>query len=283
MNLKTLTCIVSLAFLVWACHSRSSATGGVTITDSVLQKIQVAYTGKFNKGLISLVINYISGNTVSGYDVHLGRRRNLNGEVTQQGKLLSFVLKEPGGNPTDGRFEFVLDPDSMKLVGKWIPFDTTKASVHNFILAQGKVEFNYEELWCGQTGTDTVLIFKPDGICTFEFYPHGASATDERSAKEIDSAATAARSNPSGTDSAATATAAAPENPTDQLISVRGNYTKEGLTYKIEWEKNPYIPLHMTLVKELKEYKQDDGTVESYPIALRGDGFSFARSGDEGD
>lgn len=270
MNLKTLYCTLSLALLVWACHSRSGAAAdGVTIADSVLQKIQVAYTGKFNKGLISLVINYISGNTVSGYDVHSGQRRNLNGEVTQQGKLLNFVLKEPGGNPTDGRFEFVLNPDSMKLVGQWIPFDTTKASAHKFTLVRGVVKHNYDETWEGTMTADTLLTFHPDGTCTYAFYKQDTSAGH---------AAARADSNAKAADSAASE---APENPTNQLITVRGNYTREGLTYKLEWEKNPYIPVHMTLVKQMQEQKADDGTHYSYPVSLKGNGFTFTPPGDD--
>jgi hypothetical protein len=272
MKNKPLISLLPLAFLAWACHSRPGATtGGITIADSVLHKVEVAYTGKFNKGLISLVINYLDGNTVSGYDVHAGQRRNLNGEVTQQGKVLNFVLKEPGGNPTDGRFEFALDPDSMKLVGTWTPFDSTKATAHTFTLTRGKIKITYDDVWRGEESTDTLLTLKPDGTCTFAFYPHTKTTTD--TAKKIgDSAATAA------TDSTG---ATPPENPTDQIITVRGNYTKEGLSYKFEWEKNSYIPLHMTMVKELKEYKGDDGTSSWYPVALKGNGYALVPAGED--
>lgn len=272
MNLKTLSYTLSLAFLVWACHSRSrTATGGLTIADSVLRKIQVAYTGKFNKGLVSLVINYISGNTVSGYDVHSGQRRNLNGEVTQQGNLLSFVLKEPGGNPTDGRFEFVLNPDSMKLVGQWIPFDTTKAAAHKFTLVRGVVKHDYDETWEGAMTADTLLTFKPDGTCIYAFYKPDTTGGRAAAAQPVDSNAKAGDS----------ASSTAPENPTSQLISVRGNYTRDGLTYKLEWEKNPYIPAHMTLVKQMQEMKSDDGTSYNYPVSLKGNGFTFTPPGDD--
>jgi hypothetical protein len=272
--MRLLTCFLFVALFAWACHSHRGAAGnGVTIGDSMINKIQGAYSGKFGKGLISLVINYLDGNIVSGYDVHAGHRRNLNGEMTQQGKLLSFVLREPGGNPTDGRFEFVLDPDSMKLDGKWIPFDTTKASAHKFSLARGKLKHLFEyDVWGGVTSNDTLLTFKSDGTCIFAFYKKEKATTDS-SRPATDSAAPSADSTSS----------AVPENPTNQLTSVRGNYLKKGLTYEIEWEKNPYIPLRMTLVKQMKAYKADDGTTSYYAEALKGNGFTFTPPEGDGD
>jgi len=73
------------------------------------------YSGLYSKGLITLAINYISGSTASGYNLHKGLRRNINGPVELKGGQLNFVLKEPGGNPYDGTFYLSLDTASLKI------------------------------------------------------------------------------------------------------------------------------------------------------------------------
>src|SRR6202000_1755607 len=85
-----------------------------------------SYTGHYSKGMLTVVLNYISGNIASGYDLHKGLRRNLNGSVEQKGNTLVFELKEPGGNPTDGTFYLTLDSVTEKITGKWTPADNSK-------------------------------------------------------------------------------------------------------------------------------------------------------------
>src|ERR1700755_3101560 len=69
------------------CHSAMDHGGGNTtpagVSGNLAAKAMGTYTGSLdNKDLITLVINYISGKTVSGYDIHKGLRRNVNGELT---------------------------------------------------------------------------------------------------------------------------------------------------------------------------------------------------------
>ena len=215
------------------------------------------YSGRFNKSLFSVVINYISGKIVSGYDVRKGLRRNLNGEVSQQGNLLNFTLKEAGSNPSDGSFLFTLPIDSLKMTGKWIPHDSTTTTVRKLVLTRNLKEmgFGEEDLWVGQD--DSNIVFRPDGTCTFEFYHRPQQMAADTAGNNADSTT-------------------APANPTDQLSSVRGNYEKSGHSYRIEWEKNPYLPvLKMTLVAT-EGNEGSDSTVYVSPT-LTGHGLSFTR------
>jgi hypothetical protein len=201
--MKPLMCCFFLVLFFWACHQRPASA--VTqlpagISDSLAEKTMGIYTGQFSKGLITIVINYISGRTVSGYDIHKGLRRNINGQVTQQGDLLNFVLKEPGNHPFDGTFSFALDTVKWKIKGKWTPIDSAKMQVRQLALSR-KTEAETEFTGSWVTGRDSTLMLNGDGTCSFELY--------ER-----------------------------PADSTSQLIRVKGNYFISGKECRIEWEKN---------------------------------------------
>lgn len=115
MNPKLLTCgliLCSLAAISGHSASGDASAGWPGVPDSAAAHLQGAYSGKFKSGLMTLVINYVSGNTVSGYDLHKGVRRNVNGEIGEKDGRYVLVLKEPGGNPLDGTFYLSADDDA---------------------------------------------------------------------------------------------------------------------------------------------------------------------------
>ena len=203
------------------------------------------YTGQFGKGLITVVVNYINGPTVSGYDIHKGVRRNFNGEVSQQGGGLKFLLKEPGSNPYDGMLTLELDTASWKIKGKWAPFDSSKASVRQLALGRKVTSDSVFDLggtyWdAGMSSRDSVLIFETDGTCSFEFY--------ER-----------------------------PQDSTSQMITLKGNYVSNGKECRIEWAKNDHFPSMKLAIWVPKE--GGDSTVSSLP-ELRSNRITFVMQGD---
>jgi len=202
------------------------------------------YTGQFGKGLITVVVNYINGQMVSGYDIHKGLRRNFNGEVSQQGGLLQLVLKEPGSNPFDGRFNLTLDTAKMMMKGKWAPFDSSKAPVRVLALDRKESNDGYDILagvW--YAGRDSTLNLEGNGTCTYAFY--------ER-----------------------------PDDSTSQLITLRGNYTFRGSECTIEWAKNKYFPGLKLIVQPPGQAPDSSGPA---PLEMRGNGMRFIMGGDEGD
>ena len=205
--MKPLACLLLLVLFFLACHQRPAATAAAPATylsDSLAQKTMGIYTGQFSKGLITVVLNYISGRTVSGYDIHKGLRRNINGQVTLQGALLNFVLKEPGDHPYDGTFSFALDTANWKIKGKWTPIDSVKLPVRQLALSR-KIEGESDFTGSWGNGHDSTLSLNEDGTCSFELY--------ER-----------------------------PQDSTSQLIRIKGNYSINGKECRIEWEKNTHFP-----------------------------------------
>jgi hypothetical protein len=194
-----------------------------------------SYQGHYSKGLITLVINYISGNAASGYDLHKGLRRNLNGRVDQKGGELVFELKEPGGNPFDGTFFLHLDTASRAMTGEWIPVDSTKAHAGPLNLSRKKDADtdDYGEEYEGKLGD---LTFYKDGTCRLEYYPSNGDNS--------------------------------------QLRTVRGNYERLGDTIHIDWQRNDHTPaLNMKLTRTQDE-PGTDSTAGS-PHILKGYGLEF--------
>jgi hypothetical protein len=242
MRPQSCAVILLIAFSL-SCHptpgSNANAGGLPGIPAAIAQKAAGVYTGNFNKGLITLVINYISGKNVSGYDIHKGLRRNVNGVVRQDGSQLDFVLKEPGGSPYDGTFYFSLDTTSLKIKGKWVPLDSSKITTEKLALSrkeEGVMDI-YQWTTAGGRG-DTTLTFNENGSCEYSFYERAHDSTS-------------------------------------QLITVRGNFDKKADTFKIEWQKNSYTPLQaMKLVKGTRKIKNDQGD-EYESDFLRGQGWEF--------
>jgi hypothetical protein len=248
--MKPLICCLFPVLLFTACHQRpASATsdGAVRagLSDSLAKKAMGTYSGQFGKGLITVVINYISGRTVSGYDIHKGLRRNFNGEVTQLDNFLHFVVKEPGDNRYDGAFSISLDTTSWKITGKWVPVDSTKGKSKELVLSR-KIddESTMWDVWLANGSYDSLLTFETNGICKFEFY-------------------------------------SGPEDSVSQLTTVKGNYelneSGKGKAYLIEWEKNsPLSPQSMKLI--LVPGERDSDSLEITAPVLQGSGWKFFKN-----
>src|SRR5258708_38812206 len=241
-------CCLFLVLFFGACRQRpaSATSGGVVqtgLSDSLADKATGTYSGLFGKGLITVVLNYISGRTVSGYDIHKGLRRNFNGEVTQQGNLLYFALKEPGDSRYDGVFSLSLDTTSGKITGKWVTVDSTKAKSRRLALTRKNEDgFTYGAVWLANGSYDSLLTFEMNGVCKFEFY-------------------------------------GGPEDSASQLTTIKGNYelNEKEKTYRVEWEKNSHLtPASMKLI--LNPGRRGDDSVESITPTLQGNGWKFIKN-----
>jgi hypothetical protein len=242
--MRSKSCFLFLfAIFALSCHSGQRGDPAQQgVSDNMASTELGRYSGHFSKGLITLVINYISGNTASGYEVHKGLRRNLNGQVEQKGGSLVFVLKEPGGNPFDGTFFITLDSVTKKITGTWVPVDSVKAHTHTGPVELARVEESkqgdddYGDEWESDIG---YLNFYKDGTCTLEYYPSEADNAQEK--------------------------------------TVRGSYEHKADIFFIEWQNNDHTPaLKMKVVKMPALYDKDSSMLE--PPYLQGNGIKFTKN-----
>jgi hypothetical protein len=246
------TCfLVLLAPLIFACNGgrHSDTDASSVIADSTATALQGSYSGKFKSGLLTLVINYISGNTVSGYDLHKGVRRNVNGEIEKKAGQYALVLREPGGNPFDGIFYLTMDQEARTVNGRWVPVDSSRTHSAALTLTRGTkqdaadstggyVRTLYDDRWEGDLGT---LYFTEDNTCKLEYYPDSNAA-----------------------------------GATAQLVTVNGNYVQSADTVLIDWQNNKRTPtLHMRLTWQHRK-EIDDST--RIPEDLHGKGVKFLKN-----
>ncbi len=253
--MKFVIIVLSIAFFSCKNNDQTSAT---TFTDSTVnQKLYIpayavnnfegTYSGNFDDGFITLVLNYVQGKNVSGYNLHKGQRRSINGTLQATTDGYKFVAKEPGDNPYDGSFEFTIDTVKFSLAGLWTPFDATKTNAKKLSLQKQpkKLTDNYEDelgIWVPASGTyntDTTLNFSTEGTCEYAFY-------------------------------------AKPGDSTSQINTVKGNYMVNKDTVFIEWQKNSFTPAQkMKLIRRLKKIKEDG--YEREEQQLIGNGWKLAK------
>jgi hypothetical protein len=233
-----------------ACHSHPPAAPGQTgIPQELISSITIGtYSGHYSKGLLTLAINYISGNIASGYDIHKGLRRNLNGTVEIKDGRLEFVLKEPGGNPYDGTFYLSLDTAADKFSGKWVPSDVKMAKEGPLELERTTYAMNAPDLTHDQWESDLgTLQFGEDGVCTLDYYPGGDSVGN------IDLDA--------------------------QLVTVKGSYEVKGDTIRIDWQRNKRTPtLNMRLIYNPGTPYNDSTETGGQPPVLQGKKVKFEKN-----
>ncbi len=229
----SLTCLV---FFASSCHP---STG-----HSDTQSLIGTYQGKLGKSAASVVINYINGDIVSGYDVIKGVRRNLNGRLKDQGKTVDFDLTDPGENATDGHYVVTLDTLQQTLTGTWKPMHPDKASEQPLSMKkkkQYKPEDDaigmYEWMGMGEGARGGTLSFYDDGLCTFSYYKNRNDSTD-------------------------------------QLNTIKGTYIRTKKSVTIDWETNDvfsasHMFLRMVDTALTPEYPQDTARV------LTGNGWVF--------
>lgn len=235
------TIVILLAtFLAFSCGSRKTAGPPVKpdVSADYALNGQGIYSGHYSKGILRLEINYISGNIASGFDLHKGLRRNLNGRAEEKDGKLLFELHEPGGNPTDGTFYLTLDSAGWTITGTWVPSDPSKAKGGPVELtkvdAAWRRRVDEEETpWTGDLGD---LVFHNDGTCELSYYLTQGS---------------------------------------EQLTTIRGSFERSADTVRIEWQYNTHVPaLKMKLVAH-PEVEGHDSTPAT-PASLEGKGVKFS-------
>ncbi|MCF6132044.1 YARHG domain-containing protein [Flavobacterium wongokense] len=107
----------------------------VTASDSTAKGDDYVYSNKLN-----LVIKKIEGNKIFGQSIVAGNSRPLIGDLKTKNGGVSFVLKEPGDNRNDGRFEFIVLSDTI--IGKWF-VNNKKAAVWEREFKLTKQPFKY--------------------------------------------------------------------------------------------------------------------------------------------
>lgn len=199
----------ALPFLYFSCGSKTETDASAKPPAETAKPVdgklfEGEYTGNFGDGHIVLVLSYVQGKNVSGYNVHKGLRRNIKGTLDNADGTYRFRLDEPGDHPYDGKFDFTLDPQTLAGKGSWKPNDAAKLKERTFELQRRQRDAAAESEFVGFWDGSEMLEIKDDGLAELSFweYPEG--------------------------------------NEEGELRKIRGQWIAEGNKLTLEWAKNPY-------------------------------------------
>lgn len=189
------------------------------------------YIGDFAGSDIRIILNYVGSTKALGYNIHKGLQRNIMGSVQRNGDTVQMILQEPGDNEYDGVFTLNFIHTTTEPEGKWVPNDK-KLSSKSFKLK--KIVFdqedfsresldltNFSSIFGSASDTLGDYRFEKDGYCTFSYYPKG----EERSL--------------------------------EQMQTIKGTWTLDGLTVIIDWEKNDHFPTRTLKLKAVQNVHED--------------------------
>ena len=93
------------------------------------------WVGSFGQNKINIFIASIKGSDISGHSVCAGNYREMNGEIKEKKEgVFDVVMKEPGDNKYDGKFQFTLDQNNKTLDGSWAPFNANATGSKKYSL-----------------------------------------------------------------------------------------------------------------------------------------------------
>lgn len=233
--------LVIISIIIVSCSSESPETKKTVeieyveneippIDDFQYDTLQGMYTGDFAGSEIRVILNYVSGTNVIGYNIHKGLQRNINGKLTRNGDTIVMTLPEPGDHEFDGVFGLTFIGIDKNPKATWTS-NSGKISAKKFKLKkleapkddkEGINQSNFANYFGYVYDTLGSYTFESDGFCLYEYYPK----TDEK-------------------------------NRIEQLKEVKGNWSLNGNTVTIEWQKNKTFPQEKMILEIVKgEYEE---------------------------
>jgi hypothetical protein len=121
------------ALLLVSCNdNKKTAAASEELKDAsinITQKLLGSFVGEFGDNKITLLITRAQNDTVEGRSIVGGNDRPFFGTFKETDGVYSLFAKEPGDDPNDGVFEFVIKSTEPNVVtGRWAPYDSSKAA-----------------------------------------------------------------------------------------------------------------------------------------------------------
>ncbi len=137
---KTTTFFASLLFLGAAALAETDSD--VSAPDAKAVAMKGTYVGNFGGKKITLCIDRIIGETVTGYSIVAGNERAFSGSFKPHEEGFAIVAEEPGDRPDDGVFKMIYAKKTDDLGGVWKPNDTKTIAERVFVLPRRVFKYN---------------------------------------------------------------------------------------------------------------------------------------------
>lgn len=161
--MKSRLFLAAICALTLTGHLPAQDTAGKTYSgeedvnqpDESAKRMLGTYVGKFGERKITLCLDRVIGNTVTGYSIVAGNERAFSGSWTAMGGDYIVVAKEPGDDKADGIFRFTWLRKSNSLLGEWEPNDP-RIGKRSFDLPARKFKYNPKAGTYPQSSTRTL-------------------------------------------------------------------------------------------------------------------------------
>jgi hypothetical protein len=122
-----LPALAALVLLSCNDNKKTAETTEETKSTSLLvtQKLLGSFVGDFGTNKITLLITGAHNDTITGRSIVGGNDRPFEGTFKEKDGVYTFWAKEPGDDPNDGIYEFVIkSADFNMLSGTWHPYES---------------------------------------------------------------------------------------------------------------------------------------------------------------
>lgn len=130
---KIITLCTSLLFLN-AAVTNAETDSDVSKPDAIASVMKGTYVGDFGGKKITVCIDRVIGETITGYSIVAGNERAFSGSFKHHEEGFAIVAAEPGDRPDDGVFKMIYAAKTGDLGGIWKANDPKKIAERVFVL-----------------------------------------------------------------------------------------------------------------------------------------------------
>lgn len=127
-------CANLLILSTTAIHAESDSDSDISKPDAVAAVMKGTYVGDFGGKKITICIDRIIGETITGYSIVAGNERAFSGSFKHHEEGFAIVAAEPGDRPDDGVFKMIFSAKTDDLGGVWKANDSKKIAERVFVL-----------------------------------------------------------------------------------------------------------------------------------------------------
>ena len=143
---KVLTLCASIIFLgsifSVAEEPTEKADSDVSAPNKETSVMKGTFVGDFGGKKITICIDRVIGETITGYSIVAGNERAFSGSYQVHEKGYAIAAAEPGDRPDDGTFKLLYTKETDDLGGIWTPNDTKKIKERVFVLPRKVFKYN---------------------------------------------------------------------------------------------------------------------------------------------
>jgi hypothetical protein len=130
------------SFFISAAESEDKSDSDVNAPKEENSVMKGTYVGDFSGKKITVCIDRIVGETVTGYSIVAGNERAFSGSYQVHEKGFVISAAEPGDRPDDGVFKFLYTKATDDLGGIWTPNNPKEIKERVFVLPRKVYKYN---------------------------------------------------------------------------------------------------------------------------------------------